>query len=174
MGTTDEAKRELARTLADDSPWMNLATARHAIGILDDAGVIRKRGREVLPDEVPKGALYRVEYDVHVMNHITRQSGLDRHVEVTRKATTSVVQPQEGATADVKNVRYFIVEEPPLTVPEHPGHTFKATNGNGPVEWAFATLVDDRVVCIDTKDFSGQIWHRQNFESLFTVTEVLS
>lgn len=174
MSLNDAEKRELAETLAAESPWVDLSTARHAIEMLDDAGVLRKRGREVMPDEVPKGALYRVEYDVHWMNHLTRASGLERHVEVTRKATTSVVQPQEGVIADVKNVRYFIVEEPPLTVPEHPGHPFKATTRKGHVEWEFATLVDDRVVCIDTKDFTGQIWHRQEFESLFTVTEVLS
>ena len=171
---TEEQKSDLAQTVAEKLPWIDVVTARQAIGVIDDEGALRFRGREVLPSEIPKGAMGRVEYDVLTKNHMTGEFVITRHMEITsRNGLNLTARPL--IDQQVKNVRYFVVEEaPPASVPEKPGHRFKATNGNGPVEWEFATLVDDRIVCIDTKDFTGQVWHRHDFESLFTVTEVLS
>lgn len=65
-------------------------------------------------------------------------------------------------------------EKPKQTIPAQPGHRFKAKTEQGPVAWEFVTLVNDKIICVDERDMTGQVWDRVPFEAAFTVTEVLS
>lgn len=127
MSMTDAEKIALARTLSEKSPWMNRNTAKHLIDILDGEGVIRNRGREVLPGEIPKGATARVEYDVLTKNHMTGEFVTTRHMEVTSR---KVPDPTAGSMVHQKvaNVRYFVVEEP-KTMREKLTEAFEAAPG---------------------------------------------
>lgn len=125
MKMTDDHKSDLARTLAEKLPWIDAWTARKAIGLLDEEEALRHRGREVLPDEIPKGATVRVEYDVLVKNYLTGEFVITRHMEVTSRCglnlTASPLIDQK-----VKNVRYFVVAEVPETMGEKLMEAFKA------------------------------------------------
>lgn len=173
MKMTDEQKRQLSQTLWDKLPWMDGVTARLAVGVLDEAGALRVRGREVLPEEIPSGATARVEYDVLTKNHMTGEFVITRHMEITGR---KVPDPRSVAVAHEKvaNVRYFIVEEPEATLPEQPGRRFKAKTDRGWIEREFVTLVNDKIICVDEQDLTGEVWDRVPFEAAFTVTEVLS
>ena len=128
MKMTDEQKRQLSQTLWDKLPWMDGVTARLAVGVLDEAGSLRVRGREVLPEEIPSGATARVEYDVLTKNHMTGEFVITRHMEITGR---KVPDPRSVAVAHEKvaNVRYFIVAEAPKTMREKLVEAFKAAPG---------------------------------------------
>ena len=128
MSMTDDQKSDLARTLAEKLPWIDAGTARKAIGVLDEAGALRVRGREVLPEEIPSGATARVEYDVLTKNHMTGEFVITRHMEVTSR---KVPDPSMAlANQKVANVRYFVVAEAPKTMREKLVEAFKAAPGN--------------------------------------------
>src|SRR5699024_7327161 len=99
MKVTDEEKTELARKLAAEWPWSDGGTARKAIGVLDEAGSLRVRGREVLPEEIPSGSTARVEYDVLTKNHMTGEFVITRHMEITGR---KVPDPRSVAVAHEK------------------------------------------------------------------------
>lgn len=127
MSMTDDQKSDLARTVAEKLPWIDAGTARQAVGVLDEEGALRHRGREVLPGEIPNGATTRVEYDVLTKNHMTGEFVITRHVEVTSR---TVPDPSMAlAYQKVKNVRYFVVEEAPKTMREKLVEAFKAAPG---------------------------------------------
>ena len=127
MKMTDEQKRQLSQTLWDKLPWMDGVTARLAVGVLDEAGSLRVRGREVLPEEIPSGATARVEYDVLTKNHMTGEFVITRHIEVTSR---KVPDPSMAlSNQKVANVRYFIVAEAPKTMQEKLIEAFKAAPG---------------------------------------------
>lgn len=111
MKMTDEQKAELAQTVAEELPWIDAGTARKVVGVLDEEGALRHRGREVLPDEIPNGAMGRVEYDVLTKNHMTGEYVITRHMEVTSRSGLNLTA-RPLIDQKVKNVRYFIVEEP--------------------------------------------------------------
>lgn len=128
MSMTDDQKSDLARTLAEKLPWIDAGTARKAIGVLDEEGALRFRGREVLPGEIPNGATARVEYDVLTKNHMTGEFVITRHMEVTSR---KVPDPSMAlANQKVANVRYFVVAEAPKTMREKLVEAFKAAPGN--------------------------------------------
>lgn len=128
MSMTDDQKSDLARTVAEKLPWIDAGTARQAVGVLDEEGALRHRGREVLPGEIPNGATTRVEYDVLTKNHMTGEFVITRHVEVTSR---TVPDPSMAlAYQKVKNVRYFVVEEAPKTMREKLVEAFKAAPGS--------------------------------------------
>lgn len=111
MKMTDEQKAELAETVAEELPWIDGVTARQAVDVMDDEGALRFRGREVLPSEIPNGAMGRVEYDVLTKNHMTGEFVITRHMEVTsRNGLNLTARPL--IDQQVRNVRYFIMEEP--------------------------------------------------------------
>lgn len=124
MKMTDEQKNDLARTVAEKLPWIDVVTARQAIGVIDDEGALRFRGREVLPDEIPNGAMGRVEYDVLTKNHMTGEFVITRHMEVTSRSGLNLTA-RPLIDQQVKNVRYFIVEEAPNTMQEQLVEVFK-------------------------------------------------
>ena len=124
MKMTDDQKSDLARTMVEKVPWMDGVTARQALDVLDDEGALRHRGREVLPDEIPNGALGRVEYDVLTKNHMTGEFVITRHMEVTSRSGLNLTA-RPLIDQKVKNVRYFIVEEP-NTMREQLVETFKS------------------------------------------------
>ena len=127
MKMTDEQKRQLSQTLWDKLPWMDGVTARLAVGVLDEAGSLRVRGREVLPEEIPSGATARVEYDVLTKNHMTGEFVITRHMEITGR---KVPDPSMAlSNQKVANVRYFIVAEAPKTMQEKLIEAFKAAPG---------------------------------------------
>ena len=127
MKMTDEQKRQLSQTLWDKLPWMDGVTARLAVGVLDEAGSLRVRGREVLPEEIPSGATARLEYDVLTKNHMTGEFVITRHIEVTSR---KVPDPSMAlSNQKVANVRYFIVAEAPKTMQEKLIEAFKAAPG---------------------------------------------
>lgn len=111
MKMTDEQKAELAQTVAEELPWIDGVTARQAVDVMDDEGALRHRGREVLPDEIPNGAMGRVEYDVLTKNHMTGEFVITRHMEVTSRSGLNLTA-RPLIDQQVKNVRYFIMEEP--------------------------------------------------------------
>lgn len=127
MKMTGEQKAELAQTVAEELPWIDGVTARQAVDVLDDEGALRNRGREVLPDEIPNGALGRVEYDVLTKNHMTGEFVITRHMEVTSRSGLNLTA-RPLIDQKVKNVRYFIVEEP-KTIREQLVEAFKAAPG---------------------------------------------
>lgn len=127
MKMTDEQKAELAQTVAEELPWIDGVTARQAVDVMDDEGALRFRGREVLPDEIPNGAMGRVEYDVLTKNHMTGEFVITRHMEVTSRSGLNLTA-RPLIDQQVKNVRYFIMEEP-NTMREQLVETFKAAPG---------------------------------------------
>ena len=128
MSMTEEQKSDLAQTVAEKLPWIDVVTARQAIGVIDDEGALRFRGREVLPHEIPNGAMGRVEYDVLTKNHMTGEFVITRHMEVTSRSGLNLTA-RPLIDQQVKNVRYFIVEEAPNTMREKLVEAFKAAPG---------------------------------------------
>lgn len=124
MKMTDEQKNDLARTVVEKLPWMDWVTARQALDVLDDEGALRVRGREVLPEEIPNGAMGRVEYDVLTKNHMTGEFVITRHMEVTSRSGLNLTA-RPLIDQQVRNVRYFIMEEAPNTVREQLVEAFK-------------------------------------------------
>lgn len=152
---------------------------REAFECANELGALKQAGELVDESELRKGDRIRVEYELkRPHNWLAGPDNGDGqtriHMTAEHRYSGHGVTPYRYSLEQIVGLNVYRLEQTQLTVPEKPGHRFKAKTDRGWIEREFVTLVNDKIICVDEQDLTGEVWDRVPFEAAFTVTEVLS